>query len=296
MNSHTTKPIRSFLFVPALKESMIVKGAAAGADAIILDLEDSVPPAGKVDARELVASKLEWLGEQGQRVYVRINRSPYLYDFEDMMAVVGPCLEGIILSKPIGPEDVDCISMMLSEAEHRKGAQIGATRLVPTMETARSMETAYEMAKRDRVSAIAAPMARNGDSARALGVNWSMDGRESLYVKSRAVMAARAAGKAPYGGLWQQVHDLDGLRDYLGRDRELGMAGAMLLHPSNVGPTNEIFSPSAEDIAYYQGMIDAHAEAVAAGRAACIYDGEHIDIAHVETAREIVAQAAALEG
>ena len=296
MSGQMTKPIRSFLFVPALKASMIEKGAAAGADAIILDLEDSVPPAGKADARALVASKLEWLAEQGQRVYVRVNRSPYLYDFDDIQAVVGPHLEGIIMSKPNGPEDVDCLSMMLSEAEHRTGVAIGSTRLVPTTETARSMETAYEIAQRDRVSAIAAPMARNGDSARALGVAWSHEGRESLYVKSRVVMAARAAGKSPVGGLWQQVHDLDGLRDYLGRDRELGMAGAMLLHPSNVGPTNEVFSPSPEEVAYYQGMIDAHAEAVAAGRAACIYDGEHIDIAHVETAREIVAQAAALKG
>ena len=108
-------------------------------------------------------------------------------------------------------------------------------------------------------------------------------------------MAARAAGKAPLGGLWQQVHDLEGLREFLLRDRALGMTGEFVLHPSNVGPANEIFSPSKEEIAYYQGMVEAHAAAVAAGRASCIYDGEHIDIAHVETAREILAQAAALE-
>lgn len=295
MTIGTTKALRSFLFVPALKASMIEKGAAAKADAIILDLEDSVPPAGKLDARALAADKLPWLGEQGQRVYVRINRSPYLYDFDDMLAVVGPHVEGLILSKPCGPEDVDCASMMLSEVEHRKGMAIGSTLLVPTLETARSMETAYDIAQRDRVCAIAGPMAKNGDSSRALGVGWSEEGRESLYVKSRVVMAARAADKQPIGGLWQQVHDLDGLKAYLARDRELGMAGVMLLHPSNVGPANLAFSPSPEDIAYYQGMIDAHAEAVAAGRAACIYDGEHIDIAHVETAREIVALAATFQ-
>ncbi|MGZ0186831.1 MAG: HpcH/HpaI aldolase/citrate lyase family protein [Alphaproteobacteria bacterium] len=295
MSTITTKPVRSFLFVPALKASMIEKGAGAGADAVILDLEDSVPTAAKTDARNLVTTKLPWLAKQGQRVYVRINRSPYLYDFDDMIAVVGENVEGLILSKPCGPEDVDCVTMMLSEVEHRKGVEIGTTRLVPTLETARSMETAYEIAKRDRVSALAGPMAKNGDSARALGVGWSEHGRESLYLKSRVVMAARAAGKAPIGGLWQQVHDLDGLEIYLARERELGLVGQMLLHPSNVAPANRAFSPTSEDIAYYQGMIDAHAEAVAAGRAACIYDGEHIDIAHVQTAREIAAQAAAFE-
>jgi citrate lyase subunit beta/citryl-CoA lyase len=116
-----------------------------------------------------------------------------------------------------------------------------------------------------------------------------------LYLNSRVVMAARAAGKAPLGGLWQQVHDIEGLRAFLARDRQLGMTGVFLLHPSNVAPANETFSPSAAEIAYYEGMIDAHAAAVAAGRASCIYDGEHIDIAHVETARQIVAMAASVE-
>jgi citrate lyase subunit beta/citryl-CoA lyase len=296
MSATNIKPIRSYLFVPALKASMIERGAAAGADAIILDLEDSVPPAARLDARALVVEKLPWLAEQGQRVYVRINRSPYLYDFDDLKAVVGPHLEGIIMSKPIGPEDVDCLSMMLSEVEHQKGTVVGSTRLVPTLETARSMQKAYELALCERVSALAGPMAKNGDSARALGCDWSMEGRESLYLKSRVVMAARAAGKAPIGGLWQQVHDLEGLKAFLARERELGIAGQMILHPSNVALTNETFSPTPEEVAFYQGMIDAHEASVAEGKASCIYEGDHIDIAHVQTAREIVALAASFDG
>jgi len=289
------KPIRSMMFVPGNKPSMIEKAAKAKADALILDLEDSVPPAERLKARELIVSRLSWLAEQRQRIYVRINRSPYLYDFDDMLAVVGPHVEGIVLSKPNGPEDVDCISLMLNEVEHRKGMAIGATRLVPTLETARSMEMVYEIAKRDRVTALGGAAARSADTERALGYVWSADGREVLYLKSRVVMAARAAGKAPLGGLWQQVHDIEGLRAFLARDRQLGMTGVFLLHPSNVAPANETFSPSAAEIAYYEGMIDAHAAAVAAGRASCIYDGEHIDIAHVETARQIVAMAASVE-
>src|ERR1051325_9839144 len=99
------KPIRSMMFVPGNKPSMIEKAATAKADALILDLEDSVPPAERRKARELVVSRLSWLAEQRQRIYIRINRSPYLYDFDDMLAVVGPHVEGIVLSKPNGPED-----------------------------------------------------------------------------------------------------------------------------------------------------------------------------------------------
>ncbi|MBI4692758.1 MAG: CoA ester lyase [Gammaproteobacteria bacterium] len=294
MSTRAMKRVRSFLFVPGNKASMIEKAAGAKADALILDLEDSVPPDLKIEARGIVASKLAWLAEQGQRVYVRINRSPHMYDFDDVLAVVGPHLEGVFISKPCGPEDVDCISMLLAEAEYRAGLAVGTTRVIPLLETARSMELCYEIARRERVAALVGATAKNADTARALGYVWSTGGRESLYFKSRVVMAARAANKLAIGGIWQQVHDLEGLRSYVMRDRELGMTGELLLHPSNVAAANETFCPTPDEIAYYQGMMDAHAKAQAGGRASCIYDGEHIDIAHVETAREIIALAAAL--
>ncbi|MGD9765572.1 MAG: CoA ester lyase [Candidatus Binatia bacterium] len=285
------KPIRSFLFVPGHRPNMIEKAAAAKADALILDLEDSVPPDLKTEGRAVVRSKLAWLAEHAQRTFVRINRSPYLYDFDDILAVVGPHVEGVVISKPIGPEDVDCASMMLSEAESRNGVPVGSTKVIPLLETARAMQLAYEIAVRERVSAIVGATAKNADVARALGYVWSPDGRESLYLKSRAVMAARAAGKLPIGGVWQQVHDLDGLRQSAEKDRALGMAGELVLHPSNVAIVNEIYSPSAEEVAFYEGMIAALEKAQAEGRASTIYDGEHIDIAHAKTAREIIALA-----
>jgi citrate lyase subunit beta/citryl-CoA lyase len=109
-------------------------------------------------------------------------------------------------------------------------------------------------------------------------------------------MAARAAGKQPIGGLWQQVHDLDGLKKSSLQDRGLGMVGELVLHPSNVAIVNEVYSPSAEEVAYYEGMIAALEQAQGNGRASTIYDGEHIDIAHVKTAREIVALAKSFNG
>lgn len=291
MGAAPMKPIRSFLFVPGNKPTWIEKAAAAKADALILDLEDSVPPDLKAEARSIVHSKLAWLAERLQRTFVRINRSPHLYDFDDILAVVGPQVEGIVIPKPVGPEDIDCVSMMLSEAEFRKGAPIGSTQVVPLLETARAMQFAYEIALRDRVSAICGATAKNADVARALGFVWSPEGRESLYLKSRVVMATRAAGKLPIGGVWQQVHDLEGLRKSAEKDRALGMTGELVLHPSNVAILNEIYCPSAEEVAFYEGMIAAHEKAQSEGRASTIYDGEHIDIAHVQTAREIIALA-----
>ena len=120
-------PIRSYLFVPGNKGDWIDKSVSAGADALILDLEDSVPLDEKAAARGIVAGKITELGARQQRVYVRVNRTPYLYDFADITAVVGPGLEGIVVSKPCGPEDMHTVDMMLSEAELHAGQPVGST-------------------------------------------------------------------------------------------------------------------------------------------------------------------------
>jgi citrate lyase subunit beta/citryl-CoA lyase len=92
------------------------------------------------------------------------------------------------------------------------------------------------------------------------------------------------------------VHDLEGLRASSTRDRALGMSGELALHPSNVAVINQTYSPSPEEVAFYRGMVAALDKAQAEGRASCIYDGEHIDIAHVKTAREIIALAETFNG
>lgn len=287
------KPTRSFMFVPGNKESMLEKSAGAGADALILDLEDSVPLPEKAQARELVASKIDWFAQQGQRIYVRINRSPHLYDLDDLLAVVRPGVEGIYISKPNGYEDVVTASSMIAEAESRNGVPLGSLGLIPLLETAKALQDAYEIACVPRVTAIVGATAKNADVARALNTVWSPDGRETLYLKSRIVMAARAAGKRPIGGVWQQIRDLEGLKASSLKDRALGMDGELVLHPSNVAIVNEVYTPSADEVAYYQGMIDALEAAQAEGRASVVYDGEHIDIAHVKTAQDIISLASA---
>lgn len=288
------KPTRSFMFVPGNKESMIEKSAGAGADALILDLEDSVPHDEKAHARALVASKIDWLLEKGQRLYVRINRSPHLYDLEDLLALVRPGVEGIYISKPNGYEDVVTASSMITEAESRNGVPLGSLGLIPLLETAKALQDAYEIACVPRVTAIVGATAKNADVARALNTVWSPGGRETLYLKSRIVMAARAAGKRPIGGVWQQIRDLDGLRASSLNDRALGMDGELALHPSNVPVINEVYSPSEDEVAYYRRMIEALEAAQAQGRASVVYDGEHIDIAHAKTAQDIIALAEAL--
>ena len=285
------KPIRSMMFVPGNRESMIDKCSRAGADAVILDLEDSVPQQDQEGARELVASKIGSVSGTGQRTYVRINRSAHMFSFEDVMAVVQKGLEGIVLPMPCGPEDVALAAALIAEAEERNGVRAGSVGIVPALETPRSLQLAYECALAERVTALIGASAKNADLARAMGFEWSADSFESIYLKSRTVMAARSAGKQPIGGIWQQVHALEGLKQYATLNRRLGMSGEVILHPSNAAVINEIFTPSEQDLAHYRGMAEAFEAAAKLGRASVMYAGEHIDAAHAKTAREIVALA-----
>ena len=160
-------------------------------------------------ARELVVGKIAELSRKGQRVWVRINRSAYLYNLDDLLAVVRPGLKGIFISKPNGPEDVHTASSMIAEAEGRNGLAFLAVRLIPLLER-----------------------------ARALSLVWSLDRREALYVKSRVVMAARTAVKLPIGGLWLQVKDLEGQEEAYRLDRQLRMLGEHILHLGQVEVVN----------------------------------------------------------
>lgn len=283
------RPPRSLLFIPASKPGWIDRSPGFGADAIILDLEDSVPAAGKAQARANAAAKVPDLHEAGLRVYVRINRSPFMYDLDDIVAVMRPGLEGLMLPKPNGIEDILIADALVAEAEHRAGIDSGTVVLAPVLETARSSVMAFEIAQHRRVAFLVAASARNGDVARSLGFQWTAQGLETLHFRSGAIAAARAAGKFCVGGLWQDIHDLEGLKAFVTANRQLGFSGELALHPSNVAAINETHTPTADELAFYRGMVAAFEAAEREGRGALIYEGDHVDLAHVTTAREILS-------
>jgi citrate lyase subunit beta/citryl-CoA lyase len=284
------RPIRTLLFVPGHKKKWIDNVPSFEADAVVLDLEDSVPNHLKVEARHLVAQSIGGLKDCGTKLYVRTNKGKYCYNFADIEEVVQPGLSGIVVPKAEDPEDIEAFSRMVAEVEHAKGMPIGGVSLIPPIETARAAQFVFEIASNPRVETIAAVSARGADLERNLGFVWTLDGIETLYHRSRAVIACKAANKRfAIGGMWQEVHDLDGLRKQALFNKQLGFAGEIVLHPSNVRVINEVYSPAPEQIAHYRGMIEAFAKAEEEGQGAILYGGEHIDIAHVETARDFLA-------
>lgn len=284
------RPIRTMMYVPGHKSKWIEKIPTFGADAITLDLEDSVPDHLKTEARAIVADAISKLRDCGSRLYVRTNKGRFAYDFDDVLAVVQPGLAGIVVTKAEDPTDIESLSRMIAEVEHRKSMPAGSVTMIPPIETARAAQFVYDIAANPRVETICAVSARGADLERNLGFTWTPDGLETLYHRSQAVIACKAAGKPfPIGGMWQEVHDLEGLRKQALFNKQLGFSGEIVLHPSNVPVVNEIYSPSAEQLAHYRGMIEAFAKAEKEGQGALLYKGEHIDIAHVATARAFLA-------
>ncbi|WP_408011227.1 HpcH/HpaI aldolase/citrate lyase family protein [Pseudalkalibacillus sp. A8] len=279
---------RTLLFVPGIKKKWFNNLPSSNADAIILDLEDSVPINLKDEARHNVAKAIPLLNSKGINLFVRININDQGFDQEDLNMVVKKGLKGIVLPKIEEPDEILCISSFIKELEIQEGLNIGSISLLPILETAKSMQLSYEIACVDRVMGIAGLSAKNGDVARALGYQWTPEGLETLYMRSRVVMAARAAGVIPIGGLWQDIHQLEGLRKSAKFNRQLGFEGELVLHPSNVPIVNEIYSPYEEEIAYFQGMLEAFEKAEREGETAITYKGEHIDYAHVKTAKKVL--------
>jgi citrate lyase subunit beta/citryl-CoA lyase len=147
-----------------------------------------------------------------------------------------------------------------------------------------------------RVGAMIGPTAEHADIARAVGYRWTPEGEETLYLRSRILLACREAGLHPLTGLWERLEDLAGLEAFAEKGRQLGFRGMIAIHPSHVATVNEAFSPTADEIEFHEGLVAAYEKAAADGHGAVRYRGVHIDKAHADTATEWLAHARATPG
>jgi citrate lyase subunit beta / citryl-CoA lyase len=288
------RPYRSMLFIPGHKPDWVAKGVASGADALILDLEDSVPAAAKDAARNAVGDALRVAGPTD--LWVRPNPLVSGLMGQDLEAVVGPGLAGLFLPKVFTATDVVRIDAVVSHLEQRAGLQPGSISLIVSLETATSMAHCEEIAQAvPRVGSLLGATGPDADVGRELGFEFTPRGEETLYLRSRVVLACRAAGlHHPICGLWQDIHDIEGFRTFALDNRRLGYRGIILIHPSHVAPANEIFTPPAEKVAMYREMIAAFHAAEAEGHAAIDFRGQHVDLAHVKTAQGVIDLAEAV--
>lgn len=293
------KPTRSLLFVPGHRKGWAEKAVIAGADAVILDLEDSVPLDMKDDTRGMVAETIRNLSRNHPHVgiYVRLNALETGMMGDDLEKVAIEGCHGFLPPKTYGARDVVQADALVTHFERRNGVAAGALEFVLSLETAQAYADCENMiAASPRCATLFAGTARDADVSRSVGFEFTPEGFETLYLRSRAVLAVRAAGKDfPIVGLWQDLKDIEGAWKFARDNKRLGFRGMVAIHPSHVAIANEVFQPSSQEVVFYQGMIDAFEAAVDKGLAAIVYEGMHIDYAHVKTAREVIAQHEALK-
>lgn len=294
-------PLRSLLFVPGTRTDWLPKARAAGADAAVLDLEDAVPASGKLAARaqvaDAVARAAATSAEQAGRMalFVRVNPLDDWAGAEELRAVVRPGLAGVVLPKVRCAQDVRLADRLLGWCEQEQGLPPGQVALVPLLETARGLREAYDIARAaPRIAYLGALSAPGGDVERAVGYRWSPEGTETVDLRSRVLLDARAAGvPCPVSGLWTRIGDLPGLRAFAEQNRSLGYEGMMAIHPSHVPVINEVFSPPAAELARCAELIAAVEAAQRDGTGAVTFQGEMVDEAMARTARLVLERHAA---
>lgn len=282
---------RSLLFVPGSRRQWLPKALGSGADGLVLDLEDAVPPAEKAAAREAVGELIAAHGHE-KPLLTRINDLSSSQALADLQAVVRPGLTGVMVPKIVSASEVALVDRLLTWLEQDRGIPEGSTVIVPVLETALALRRAYEIgAASPRTAYMGAACGKGGDMERAIGYRWTPGGMESLAYRSRALVDIRASGaQHPMLGVWTSVDDLDGLHAFASQVRDLGYEGMVAIHPKQVPVINEVFSLSAEEVGYYQGLIDAMTAAESDGQAAATYRGQMVDIAMAKTARERLAR------
>lgn len=276
-----TRAWRSMLYVPANVPRFVAKAPAAGADAVILDLEDSIPADRKAEARAALAAAVPLAASGGSAVLVRVNR-PLRLALPDIEAAIAAGADGILLTKVLGPDHVVLAAELLAEAPRRMV-------IVPVVENAAALLRIEEIARAHPL--IAGLLVGAEDLAAECGAQ--PDDELIVLAKRRMVIAAVAAGVAPLGtlGTVADFRDAERIRALVERSRRSGLVGATCIHPALVPILNAGFSPSAAEIERARRQIAAAAVAAAEGRGSFTVDGMMVDEPVLIRARRILALA-----
>jgi citrate lyase subunit beta/citryl-CoA lyase len=268
-----------------MDEAEIATAAASGADALILDLEDLVLGDERPRARKLVRRKLEELGARGHTLFVRVNGIESGETRADLEAIACDGLYAIALPKLRGAADVTAAAGLLDAAERSNGVAVGRTIIYPLLESAQAIREAYDVGRASsRVAHMGGAVARGGDLTRSLGFEWTPLGLETLYLREKVLIDARAAGVAySLSGMTLDRDGLDALRTMGEQTRQIGYTGMLICYPNHAPVVNEIFSPSPEEIRYWQELMEVMAGAEREGKAQVTFRGGFVDPAMVKT-------------
>ncbi len=291
--------LRTFLFAPGNHPRRVEKALGLGADAVILDLEDAVAVAEKIATRKTVVEALS--RPRRCKGYVRVNALGTQWCLGDLMEVVRPGIDGIVLPKVESAADLRTADWLITNLERERGLPVGGIDLMPIIETAagfsrldrilgaRSLQDYPGPWRVKRISFGA------GDFTNDVGMTWTPGEEELAELRVRMIVASRASGlEQPIDTVWIHLRDTDALKKSVLRSLRMGFQGRLCIHPDQVSLVNQIFTPSKEEAERAQRVVDAFTEAESAGLAAIQVDGVFVDYPIVYRARRTLATLAAI--
>jgi len=270
--------LRSALFVPLADERFLAKAHERGADALLLDLEDSVPPAHKLAARGRLPEAARRLAALGATVMVRVNSTPELLA-DDLKAAARSDVAAVFLPKVESAEHVVAAEYLLAP---------GAARLVAMLESPGAVLGAVEIASAGK--RLAGLAFGSEDYCGALGIASSEAALD--WPAQMVATAARARGLAAFGvpGPVSEIADMDAFSRLLSKAKAMGFTGSLCIHPKQVAAANRVYSPSGEEIALAKEIVAAFEAALREGRGAFALHGRMIDAPVVDQARATLAR------
>jgi citrate lyase subunit beta/citryl-CoA lyase len=283
---------RSLLYVPANVPRFVEGAHRRGADAIILDLEDSVPAAERPNARTGLRESARTAAKGGADIVVRINR-PWRETMRDLEAAIWPEVAALAVTKVDSADHLRLVAEVVSELETERGMKAGAIKFIAMVETPAAWFRMPEIAAADpRVVALTL-----GGEDFAMAMNMLPTAEALFMPKQQLAIAARAAGIMPLGfiGTVADYQDLDAFRKTVQFSRRLGFLGASVIHPGQIAILNEEFAPSSDEVEAARQQIAAYEEATAAGRGSISVDGKMVDVPVVIRAEQLLARHAAIE-
>lgn len=287
----TLPALRSVLFVPGSRPDLVPKALAAGADALVLDLEDSVPAQGKSLSRTHVAAVL---AESAARLtFVRFNH-PSRGDLEKDLAVLAPHdAQAVMLPKVETPQDLAEIDAQLWLFEKDTALAQYSISILVVIETSIGLRALYDILRSTpRVRGAGLATAEEGDFMLDIGGRWTPSGEALAYARGKFVCDARAAQAAwILDGAFMHLRDQEALAHEARIARTYGFSGKVAVHPSQVSRINETFSPSTEEVERASRLLEAYRKAVTQGHGAVEFRGMMVDQANVRWAERILQQA-----
>lgn len=273
---------RSFLFAPGNVARRVEKALTLEADAIIVDLEDSVAIAEKAATRKSVAEVLA--RPRRGRGYVRVNAPSSEFCYRDLVETLHRKVDGVVVPKIESAADLHAVDWLMANLEREFGAEPGTLDLIPQIETAAGVQRVDRILQARSLRPYKGPWRVKrvafgaADYAHQLGLSVGMDEAELADARARVVLSSRAAGmEGPLDSPWFHFRDAEGFARALERSRRSGFQGRLCVHPDQLAPVNAAYLPSEAELARAERIVAAFRDAEARGEAAVQVDGEMVD-------------------